>query len=162
MPILLFFNRLIENSDLREVSPEHLDFVRSLCSGEHLFSSGDRKIARPYARLKTKCGIREKKVIDQKVGLENYQHYLTSVAHTGGSGLAAKLKYKNIQFLKKNSATGCFVITLIKTSSSSSSNFLKFIKSAQKQSQDTRHFQHLGNTEDSLVGWKRTLDDTSW
>ena len=70
MPILLFFNRLIENSDLREVSPEHLDFVRSLCSGEHLFSSGDRKIARPYARLKTKCGIREKKVIDQKVGLK--------------------------------------------------------------------------------------------
>ena len=101
MPILLFFNRLIENSDLREVSPEHLDFVRSLCSGEHLFSPGDRKIARPYARLKTKCGIREKKVIDQKVGLKNYQHYLTSVAHTGGSGLAAKLKYKNIQFLKK-------------------------------------------------------------
>ena len=29
--------------------------------------------------------IGEKKVIDQKVGLKNYQHYLTSVARTGGS-----------------------------------------------------------------------------
>ena len=42
--------------------------------------------------------IGEKKVIDQKVGLKNYQHYLTSVARTGGSRRPAKLKYKNIQF----------------------------------------------------------------
>ena len=33
-----------------------------------------------------KNNIEEKKVIDQKVGLKNYQHYLTSVARTGGSG----------------------------------------------------------------------------
>ena len=52
--------------------------------------------------------IGEKKVIDQKVGLKNYQHYLTSVARTGGSGRPAKLKYKNIQFWEKNCSQGVF------------------------------------------------------
>ena len=93
-------------------------------------------------------------MIDQKVGLKNYQHYLTSVAHTGGSGRPAKLKYKNIQFWGKIAATGCSVIALIKTSSFS---FFQFPKIDQVSTENKTQPRVISTSWEILTGWLACL-----
>ena len=94
--------------------------------------------------------IGEKKVIDQKVGLKNYQHYLTSVAVAQvARGAPLNLNIKILNFGKKIGARGYLVITLIKTSSFSFFQFPEIYQVSAETKPATRHFQHLG----ILTGW---------
>ena len=169
-PILLFSNRLIENSEHREVSPEHDWHYLSccLCSGEPLLWSGERKIAISticHARTKdwTWNNIGEKKVIDQKVGLKNYQHYLTSVAVAQvARGAPLNLNIKIFNFGKKNCSQGVF-------SHYPDQNILLLflpiswnLPSQRRNKTSHASFPAPGNT-DWMAGWLvNGTGDTSW